>query len=300
MTGRDAALRRPRNASSLPFHRGECDPLHQQSAKSRERSAVQVRIRIETQCGDRCLGRCVQPVSARRNFVTIIAAQVIRWGNMKSKLIVVALALLAATTVRAQTNAPASGTILFQDDFSKPANGWMASKTDYAEFGYVDGEYRILLNKADFNTYSLLPKQTFGNCSVEVDVRLAAGPANGVFGILCRGEADQQAIQKAYVFAIRADGFYAILKRTSPTFWDAIAYGKESKAIKPNKAVNRLRADCSGATLTLYVNGEKLLEKTDASFKTGQVGLAVTSQPNSEPMDVRFDNFMVRAVNPQD
>ena len=218
---------------------------------------------------------------------------------MKSKLVVVALGMhLAAAAVHAQVNAPGSGKILFQDDFLKAANGWMALKTDYAEFGYLDGEYRILLNKPDFNTYSLLPKQTCDNCSVEVDVRLAAGPANGVFGILCRAEANEQSVQKAYVFAIRADGFYAILKRTSPTFWDAVAYGKESKAIKPNNAVNHVRADCSGATLTLFVNGEKLLEKTDTAFKTGQVGLAVTSQPKSEPLDVRFDNFVVRALNP--
>src|SRR5437763_86371 len=80
--------------------------------------------------------------------------------------------------------------ILFQDDFSKPANGWTATKTDYGEFGYVDGEYRILLSKPDFNTYSLLPNQSFDNCSVEVDVRLADGPSNGVFGILCRVEAE--------------------------------------------------------------------------------------------------------------
>jgi hypothetical protein len=221
---------------------------------------------------------------------------------MKAKqLVTVLVALLAVRAGVAQTDpnpSPTSGSILFQDDFSKPANGWMATKTDYAEFGFLDGEYRILLNKPDFNTYSLLPKQSFSNCSVEVDVRLAAGPSNGVFGILCRGEANQQAVQKAYVFAIRGDGFYAILKRTSPTFWDAIAYGKESKAIKPGNAVNHLRADCSGTTLSLYVNGEKLLEKTDAAFKAGQVGLAVTSQPKSDPIDVRFDNFVVRGIAP--
>jgi 3-keto-disaccharide hydrolase len=219
---------------------------------------------------------------------------------MKAKqLVVVLIAQLAAGAGVAQNDANPfhpSGSILLQDDFSKPANGWMATKTDYAEFAYLDGEYRVLLNKPDFNTYSLLPKQSFSNCSVEVDVRLAAGPSNGVFGILCRGEASQQTVQKAYVFAIRTDGFYAILKRTSPSFWDAIAYGKESKAIKPGNAVNHLRADCSGTTLTLYVNGEKLLEKTDADFKAGQVGLAVTSQPKSEPMDVRFDNFVVRDI----
>src|SRR2546423_4982109 len=215
------------------------------------------------------------------------------------QLVIVLVAQLAVRAGVAQTDpnpSPTSGSILFRDDFSKPANGWMATKTDYAEFAYLDGEYRIVLNKPDFNTHSLLPKQSFSNCSVEVDVRLAAGPSNGVFGILCRGEANGQAVQQAYVFAIRADGFYSILKRTSPTFWDAIAYGKESKAIKPGNAVNHLRADCSGTTLRLYVNGEKLLEKTDTAFKAGQVGLAVTSQPKSDPMDVRFDNFVVRAI----
>ena len=212
---------------------------------------------------------------------------------MKLKLLVVVLALpFGAIAARAESP------ILFRDDFSNPASGWMVTKKDYAEFGYLDGEYRILLNKADFNTYSLVPKQTFDNCSVEADVRLAAGPSNGVFGILCRAEADAQTVHKAYVFAIRGDGFYAILKRTSPSFWDAIAYGKESKAIKPGNAVNRLRADCSGDTLTFYVNGEKLLEKTDAAFKTGGVGLAVTTQPKSETLDVRFDNFVVRSITP--
>ncbi|HZE58415.1 MAG TPA: family 16 glycoside hydrolase [Chthoniobacterales bacterium] len=212
---------------------------------------------------------------------------------MKLKLLVVVLALPFGT-IAAQAESP----ILFRDDFSNPASGWMVTKKDYAEFGYLDGEYRILLNKADFNTYSLVPKQTFDNCSVEADVRLAAGPSNGVFGILCRAEADAQTVQRAYVFAIRGDGFYAILKRTSPSFWDAIAYGKESKAIKPGNAVNHLRADCSGDTLTFYVNGEKLLEKTDAAFKTGGVGLAVTTQPKSETLDVRFDNFVVRSITP--
>src|SRR3989440_3359399 len=217
------------------------------------------------------------------------------------QLVIVLVVQLAVRAGVAQTdpNPPhTSGSILFQDDFSKPANGWMAAKTDYAEFAYLEGEYRILLNKPDFNTYSLLPKQTFDSCSVEVDVRLAAGPSNGVFGILCRGESTQQTVQKAYMFAIRADGFYAILKRTSPTFWDAIAYGKESKAIKPGNAVNHLRADCVGGTLVLYVNGEKLLEKTDPDFKKGGVGLIVTSQPKSEPLDVRFDNFGVHAITP--
>jgi hypothetical protein len=206
--------------------------------------------------------------------------------------------LLGLRLALASTFAQTAGPILFQDDFSQPANGWMVMKTDFAEFSYSEGGYRILLSKPDFNTYSYLPNKTFENFSVEADVRLAAGPSNGVFGILCRGDADEKTLRTGYVFAIRADGLCAIMKRTSPTFWDAIAYAKESKAIKPGNAVNHLRADCVGGTLVFYVNGEKLLEKADADFKKGGVGLIVTSQPKSELLDVRFDNFVVRAITP--
>jgi hypothetical protein len=206
-------------------------------------------------------------------------------------------------TGHAQTPAPpqtsgAAGTILFQDDFSTAANGWNVARTDYGEFSYADGEYRILLNRPDFNTYSILPKQRFDNVSVEVDVRLAAGPLNGVFGILCRAEADKNVASKAYVFAIRGDGVCAILKRTSATFWDAIAMANGSKAIKRGNSANHLRADCSGTTLTFFINGEKVLDKSDPAFSGGFVGFAVTTQPKSEPIDVRFDNFVVRAIAP--
>ena len=83
---------------------------------------------------------------------------------MKPRLpaILLTLGLLNLATF-AQTN----DRVLFSDDFSKPANGWTVAKTDYAEFSYVEGEYRILLSKPDFNTYSILPKQKFDNFSVE-------------------------------------------------------------------------------------------------------------------------------------
>ncbi|MDP9098335.1 MAG: hypothetical protein M3N48_04985, partial [Verrucomicrobiota bacterium] len=116
--------------------------------------------------------------------------------------------------------------------------------------------------------------------------------------ILCRAQANENTVSQAYIFAIRADGFFAVLKRTSPTLWDAVATGRGSKAIKSGNGTNRLRADCAGGKLTFYVNGEKLLETTDTSFSGGLVGLAVTTQPKSEPMDVRFDNFVVSAIAP--
>jgi hypothetical protein len=223
---------------------------------------------------------------------------------MKTKLLASAFLLFLpnvsgiAQTPSTTESPNKAGTVLFQDDFSNPASGWVARKTDYGEFAYLDGELRVLLNKADFNTYAILPVRKFSDMSVEVDARLVAGPENGVFGIICRAEANEGTASKAYVFAIRSDGVYAILKRTSPTFWDAIVSGKKSGAIKAGDSTNHLRADCSGNALTFYVNGVKLLETTDGDFKSGQVGVVVTTQPKSAAMDVRFDNFVVRAMAP--
>jgi hypothetical protein len=106
-----------------------------------------------------------------------------------------------------------AGTVLFHDDFSNPSSGWVAWETDYGEFAYVDGELRVLLHKPDFNTYSILPGHKFDDMSVEVDARLVAGPANGVFGILCRVAADEGTASKAYVFAIRSYGRHRLTLR---------------------------------------------------------------------------------------
>ena len=68
-----------------------------------------------------------------------------------------------------------------------------------------------------------------------------------------------------------------------------------SPVINRGTNVNHLRADCVGDRLTLYVNGEKLAEATDATLTHGDVGLlaGAFSQPG---VDIIFDNFV--AIQP--
>jgi hypothetical protein len=65
-----------------------------------------------------------------------------------------------------------------------------------------------------------------------------------------------------------------------------------SKAIRLGTALNRLRADCVADRLTLYVNGEKLVEVQDTEFASGDVGL-IAGTYQSAGTDIRFDNFIV-------
>lgn len=247
--------------------------------------------------------------------------------NLKVGLIVIAAAVLAACSGTAaqtparQTDTPAprgvtastpitardatpskpassGGQVLFQDDFASTSSGWKTLKGDYGQFEYKDGAYHIFLEKADLNGFSLLPGSKFDNVTVEADVRLASGPSNVLVGLFCRAAASETALNTAYEFFIRADGQFAILKRTSATFHDVVKSGGDSKAVRTGNATNHLRADCSGDALALWVNGERLLTTTDRAFTAGQVGMGVTTQPDHGQADVYFDNFAVRAATP--
>jgi hypothetical protein len=55
-----------------------------------------------------------------------------------------------------------------------------------------------------------------------------------------------------------------------------------------------IRGECVGNTLTLYVNGEKVIEAEDSAFKSGDVGLFVDSLDSTAGADILFDNFFVK------
>ena len=67
---------------------------------------------------------------------------------------------------------------------------------------------------------------------------------------------------------------------------------KSSDKIKTGIAINHLRADCNGNTLTLYANGFQFAQVQDPNLKHGDVGLlaGTFSHPG---VDVIFDNFVV-------
>jgi hypothetical protein len=63
-------------------------------------------------------------------------------------------------------------------------------------------------------------------------------------------------------------------------------------AIHQGSALNHIRADCIGDTLTLYANGVKLAEVKDTRFPKGDVGL-IAGTYDAPGTDIRFDDFTV-------
>ena len=189
----------------------------------------------------------------------------------------------------ASTSSPAPGTILFKDDFSSPISGW--DHTKYAEgiMDYDSGGYRILVNALDVNVWST-PHKDFGDARVEVDAGKLGGPDENRIGLNCRSSGQDYSF-----FIITSDGYYGLgIFKNGQARLLGQDQMQASPAIHKGLAVNHLRADCKGDTLTVFANGLQLAEAQDATLKHGDVGLVAGTfkQPGA---DIVFDNFVVFA-----
>jgi hypothetical protein len=178
--------------------------------------------------------------------------------------------------------------VLFEDDFSKKSSGWDQVTNDTGSTDYVDGTYQILVKEIQYDLWAN-PGKDFTDTSVEVDGVMIGGPEDNDFGIICR-YAD---VSNYYFGIISSDGYYAIgnvLNGDQNIFADNLEF---SDAIKQGYESNRIRFDCVGSTLTLFVNGTQLATATDSTLTSGDVGLMAGTFDNSGTQ-ISFDNFVVK------
>lgn len=184
--------------------------------------------------------------------------------------------------------------VLFQDDFSNPASGWDDVRVDdQANTYYFEDKYLFVIYTPDLyawaNPYLNFP----GDVRVEVDASKSSGSQFDEYGPICRYTRNSDDTYSYYYFAIAIDGLGVIYKvdhdDKSLVITDPPA--NRSDVIHAGDQVNRIRADCTADTLTLYVNGEPLVSAIDSSFTSGDVGLRVDSETGET--EVIFDNFIV-------
>ncbi|NOH04248.1 MAG: hypothetical protein HND47_20870 [Chloroflexi bacterium] len=209
-----------------------------------------------------------------------------------SLLLSVSVFLLGAcANIPSATQAPAaaqpSGTVLFQDDFAQPTTGWDRFMVSEGIMDYDSGGYRILVNDLETNFWAT-PRRNFQDVRIEVDTGKLAGPDENRIGVICRyGGANY------YFFIITSDGFFGV-----GLFKDGAAalLGQSellsSSNINKGLAVNHLRADCVGDTLTFYINGFRAAQVKDAALTSGDVGM-LAGTFGTPGVDIVFDNFVV-------
>ncbi|HTO99742.1 MAG TPA: hypothetical protein VMJ64_00080 [Anaerolineales bacterium] len=189
----------------------------------------------------------------------------------------------------ATTSVPASGTVLYKDDFSSPTSGWDHTKYEEGIMDYDQGAYRMLVNAPDLNFWAT-PHKDFTDTRIEVDSGKMAGPDENRIGLICRSDG-----KNYYFFIITSDGYYGIgLFNNGQAKLLGQQQLQTSDAIRKGVAVNHLRADCKGAGLEMYVNGLEVAKASDPTLKHGDAGLLAGTFKQTGA-DVVFDNFMVFA-----
>ncbi len=206
-------------------------------------------------------------------------------------LLSILLVLSLACSTTSATPAPQdltipSGNVLFQDDFASPTTGWDRLMTPEGIMDYDGGGYRLLVNATNTNFWST-PHKNFADVRMEVDSGKLGGSDENRIGLICRFTGSDY-----YFFLITSDGFYGIGLYTGG---QAVLIGQSemqrNSNIKTGLAVNHLRADCAGSTLTLYVNGFQVASVQNSALTSGDVGLLAGTF--TEPgVDVMFDNFV--------
>lgn len=182
-----------------------------------------------------------------------------------------------------------SGSILFSDDFSKPPSGWGTWDGEDARVGYYKGGLRIQVDQPQYDFWSVAGK-SFRDVQIEVEATKNSGPDDNDFGLICR----YRNKDNFYLLVASNDGYYGIAKikdgQYSMIGADQLQY---SQAIGKGKATNRLRADCVGSTLRLYVNGKKLMEGQDSDHALGDVGVLAGAY-DQKGVDILFNRFVVK------
>jgi hypothetical protein len=183
-----------------------------------------------------------------------------------------------------------TSSLLFYDDFSNPDSGWPSfNETDYVDDYYNDA-YRMIENVENTTSWVYPSDYSFADVSIEVDATKNGGSDENDMGVICRYQDDDH----FYFGLIASDGYYGVIKMADGEF-SVIGgeYLESSDSINQGSATNHIRMDCVGDVLTLYVNGQQLMQQTDADFSQGNVGLLIGAY-ETPGTDILYDNFIVQ------
>jgi hypothetical protein len=193
-------------------------------------------------------------------------------------------------TAPPEVTAGEAGEVVYEEDFSHEASGWYAGTTDDGTVtaGYRNGAYEISLEPGH-TWQSYTPPMAYQDVSANVDVTQLSGEKGAFAGLYCRS------LDKAgYEFSVDANGKYWIGMTTPEGQHQALVDGMATSAIKKGlKQTNRVRVDCVGDTLTLYINGRKVKQIQDDTFAEGYVRLLLGSTRASSAK-FSFDNLVLR------
>ena len=186
------------------------------------------------------------------------------------------------------------GKLVYSDDFSDSKKSGLEDKPEAADYGrgfHAPGVYILNLHQNNDTRWVLLPNQSYGQASLNIDLWDDSDSFQGTVsqGVVFRAK------DATHLYAVLVDprnGKYAARKLNGADTWSDLIAWKDSPLIKQKSDVNHLRVDAEGDTFTIYLNGESLDSFSDAAYQAGGLGLIASNVDASDPL-MHFDNVRI-------
>jgi hypothetical protein len=212
---------------------------------------------------------------------------------------------------------PEIGTVVYEHDFSSPSGGLLggqSSETAGNEFGSRLAEYtaagtlqvisssRFADYVAGANTEGMFVDgqdlSALGEVSLEADATpLDIGDAAS-WGLACRRDREVGRFYYGFVADLGSEVSAGIIRQDEPGGdWAELGLAELPEDVTlDSRTTNRLRFDCIGSTLTLYVDGREIVQATDSTYAAGSIALFVNPIPSNGEAGalVEFDNLVIR------
>lgn len=177
----------------------------------------------------------------------------------------------------------------FSDDFDKGLSNYWAYFLALGEKNNVDisaqGEH-LRFTITDYDTYAYLIYELQNYEDVRIDTEVTnQGSNNNNVGLVCRFSENGW-----YEFNISSSGVYSIYAFDNKEY--RLIRNGGSHLIRIDKDSNQYGLACIGEDLTLYINDEKVWSGNDSTFKSGMVGISVSTK-SYQPVKVDFENITV-------
>ncbi|MGH2712109.1 MAG: hypothetical protein ACRDH9_13025 [Actinomycetota bacterium] len=209
------------------------------------------------------------------------------------------------------------GTVVYEHDFSSPAGGLLSGQsfeTASNEFGtrlaeYTPAETLLVTSTSALDTYVAGANtqdlvvggrdlSDLGEVSIEADATPDDIGESASWGLACRRDREVGRFYYAFVFDLGTETGAGIIRQDEPGGeWTELGFEELPDGVDVGRGTtNRLRLDCLGSTLTLFVDGQEAVRATDSTYPSGSVALFVNPIPSNgeASAEVAFDNLVIR------
>ncbi|HJS28812.1 MAG TPA: hypothetical protein VJ768_04290 [Anaerolineales bacterium] len=194
----------------------------------------------------------------------------------------------ATPTVTSSPPPTTTPIILFQENFEGSGGAWPTAVTENYTYGIVAGEFKVEFFTSFVEIWSIRARD-YDDLRTEADISFSADSTDGYAGLMCR-------FQDGFNFyggLLNGQGDYAIVRRSGTSLIELAGLENAGVIENPQEA-NRIRLDCVGSNLTLFVNGTRVLETVDDSYDGGRVGVFAGTL-ETPALEAAIDDYIIAA-----